>query len=180
MPSPQSLQALTLWPEWAWAIVHLGKRVENRSWSIPRGKWFALHAGKHIGGKSGAAASIEGIESLCTMARRAEWFPHGTALTAEFVRVTDAITVVWEHSAVQTSSILGVFRVTANDPPGRGDLGGALFRGLREVIPGQAARRFSRARRRIRDQGGLRQQIHRTAWRPARNLRTALRPGRNQ
>ena len=24
------LHALTLWPEWAWAVCHLGKDVENR------------------------------------------------------------------------------------------------------------------------------------------------------
>ena len=40
------LRALTLWPEWAWAIHHLDKRVENRGWPIPAGEWFALHAGK--------------------------------------------------------------------------------------------------------------------------------------
>lgn len=46
-------RALTLWPEWAYAIVHLGKRVENRGW-MPRttliGQPLAIHAGKAIGG----------------------------------------------------------------------------------------------------------------------------------
>ena len=43
------MKALTLIQPWAWAIVHLGKRVENRSWSPPRsliGQRIALHAGK--------------------------------------------------------------------------------------------------------------------------------------
>ena len=44
--------ALTLWPEWAWAITNLGKRVENRSEGFCRqiarrvGEgWLAIHAG---------------------------------------------------------------------------------------------------------------------------------------
>lgn len=45
------MKALTLWPEWAYAILKLGKRVENRGWLPPRGLTeFAIHAGKHIGG----------------------------------------------------------------------------------------------------------------------------------
>lgn len=46
-------RALTLWPEWVYAIVHLGKRIENRGWPPPEsliGQPFALHAGKSIGG----------------------------------------------------------------------------------------------------------------------------------
>lgn len=46
-------RALTLWPEWAYAIVHLGKRVENRGWMPPAGlsgQPLAIHAGKAIGG----------------------------------------------------------------------------------------------------------------------------------
>ena len=43
------MKALTLTPEWAWAVCHLDKRVENRSWAAPReaiGTTIALHAGK--------------------------------------------------------------------------------------------------------------------------------------
>lgn len=43
------MRALTLKQPWLYAIEHLGKRVENRSWAIPfnlRGQWIALHAGK--------------------------------------------------------------------------------------------------------------------------------------
>jgi hypothetical protein len=43
------LRALTLTPEWAWAVCHLGKRVENRTWRPPArhiGKIIAIHAGK--------------------------------------------------------------------------------------------------------------------------------------
>ena len=48
------LLALTLWPEWAYAITHLGKDVENRDWErLPTwltGRYLAIHAGAHIGG----------------------------------------------------------------------------------------------------------------------------------
>ncbi len=43
------MRALTLKQPWLYAIEHLGKRVENRSWAIPknlRDHWIALHAGK--------------------------------------------------------------------------------------------------------------------------------------
>ncbi len=43
------MKALTLWQPWAHAIVHLGKRIENRSWPPPKyleGEVFAIHAGK--------------------------------------------------------------------------------------------------------------------------------------
>lgn len=49
-----TLRAITIWPEWLFAIIHLGKDIENRG---PRwdqrsliGQWIALHGGKHIGG----------------------------------------------------------------------------------------------------------------------------------
>lgn len=47
-----SILALTLWPEWAWAITHLGKDAENRSERFARqiarrvgDGWLAIHAG---------------------------------------------------------------------------------------------------------------------------------------
>jgi hypothetical protein len=43
--------ALTLWPEWAYAICYLGKTIENRGWTPPRNlSRFCIHAGKNIGG----------------------------------------------------------------------------------------------------------------------------------
>jgi len=66
---PLPLKALTLWPEWAWAIVHLGKRVENRTWKpfLPVGTTFAIHAGKHLGGKPGAASAREAEDDVFSM-----------------------------------------------------------------------------------------------------------------
>ena len=69
------LRAITLWPEWVWAIHHLDKRIENRSWEIPRGEWFGLHAGKHVGGRKGGPATIEGWEGVRAMAAAAGWTP---------------------------------------------------------------------------------------------------------
>lgn len=60
----EGLLALTLWPEWAYAIAHLGKDVENRIWAPPKsliGSWLAIHAGKHIGGKPGDDSMVEGL-----------------------------------------------------------------------------------------------------------------------
>ena len=68
--------ALTLWPEWVWAIDNLDKLVENRGWPLPPamiGKRFALHAGAHIGGRKGAPATREGIEAVAGMAALAGW-----------------------------------------------------------------------------------------------------------
>jgi hypothetical protein len=60
--------AITLWPEWAWAIAHFGKDVENRSWPPPPfiiGKRIAIHAGKHIGGKP--KDQLDGLQDLLEM-----------------------------------------------------------------------------------------------------------------
>jgi hypothetical protein len=39
-------RALTLLNPWAWAITNAGKRIENRSWPIPRGlQRVLIHAG---------------------------------------------------------------------------------------------------------------------------------------
>lgn len=45
--------ALTLWPEWAWAVAHLGKDIENRDWMRESliGQWLCSHGGVNIGGR---------------------------------------------------------------------------------------------------------------------------------
>ncbi len=48
----RNMKAITIHPEWAFAICHLGKDVENRSWQ-PRldvGAHIAIHAGRLLGG----------------------------------------------------------------------------------------------------------------------------------
>ncbi len=60
------MHALTFHQPWAHAICHLGKRVENRGWALPRwllGRSLAIHAGKSI------ASVIEDADDL-----RAEGF----------------------------------------------------------------------------------------------------------
>lgn len=68
--------ALTLWPEWAWAIANLDKRVENRTWAPPIsmvGKRIAIHSGASIGGRKGRVARREGLSAMMSMAARACW-----------------------------------------------------------------------------------------------------------
>jgi len=70
------MRALTLWPEWIWCIDHLGKRVENRTWKPPEkfiGHRIALHAGAHIGGRAGRAATASGLRAVGSMAVREGW-----------------------------------------------------------------------------------------------------------
>ncbi len=70
------MKALTLWPEWAWAIEHLGKRVENRIWvpspgQLKPGDWLAIHAGAHIGGRKGIPAMRKAAVRLANTANDA-------------------------------------------------------------------------------------------------------------
>lgn len=66
------MKALTLWPEWAWAICHLDKRIENRIWFPPWGfvgQDIAIHAGAHIGGRKMSVADQHGpMQGVCEMA----------------------------------------------------------------------------------------------------------------
>lgn len=63
--------ALTLWPEWAWAICHAGKRVENRTWHpgarLAVGARLAIHAGAHIGGRPGADVASDAVDVVMAM-----------------------------------------------------------------------------------------------------------------
>lgn len=72
--------ALTIWPEWAWAICHLDKRVENRGERFARqidrrvgDGWLAIHAGKSIMGRPGLPSMREGLGYVEYMAREAGW-----------------------------------------------------------------------------------------------------------
>lgn len=46
----QTLKAITLHRPWAYAVAHLGKPVENRSWACPLapGSLIAIHAGRRF------------------------------------------------------------------------------------------------------------------------------------
>ncbi len=94
------MKALTLWPEWAWAVTHLGKDVENRSWVIPPGL-YALHAGVRFNGhglkikdrKAGRESVIQTMRKWC--------LPYLFEKAAN----TDPNTIV-------SGAIVGVIRVT--------------------------------------------------------------------
>lgn len=89
--------ALTLWPEWAFALCYLGKRCENRTWRLPAaylGVPVLIHAGAYIGGSKSRRAMIDGIEGVCRHAEAAGWtmdaiytWPaadgHGASVTAQ-------------------------------------------------------------------------------------------------
>lgn len=69
--------ALTLWPEWAYAVAHLGKDVENRSWPPPQTvirKRIAIHGGASIGGGSSTKA---GFARFCLPAPSADQWESG-------------------------------------------------------------------------------------------------------
>lgn len=70
------MRAITLWPEWCWAILNLHKDCENRDWPLPPalvGQTVALHAGRSIGGRPGRIAGVEAWDGIATMARRSGW-----------------------------------------------------------------------------------------------------------
>jgi hypothetical protein len=79
------MKALTIWPEWVWAIVYLDKRVENRSWPLPtwmRGEELAIHAGGVVGGR--LLEPWEAIDSVTQMANRENWSTSDTRSGAFF------------------------------------------------------------------------------------------------
>lgn len=123
-----TLRALTLWPEWVWAIVNLDKRIENRTWKLPISEWFGLHAGAYIGGRKGSVAEAEGWEAVEDMAVCAGWVtPPGLWRTHEYRK--DGRIVQRDPTAPLTSMIHGLLRVksyTMGDPGGwhaRGQIG---------------------------------------------------------
>jgi uncharacterized protein YeaO (DUF488 family) len=71
------LGALSLYPEWAWAVAYLGKDIENRDWQRHSlfNRWLAIHGGKSIGGKpitkKSGALSDGHAEALDCMIRTA-------------------------------------------------------------------------------------------------------------
>lgn len=71
--------ALTLWPEWAWAITHLGKDLENRGRNLlladrrlraTDGRLW-IHAGKTVGG--GEYDHADAWEAVIETAEHAGW-----------------------------------------------------------------------------------------------------------
>jgi len=116
------MKALTLYPEWAWAICHLDKRVENRSRPLPKGmagQLVALHAGKHIGGRPGSVASDEGRRLVAGMAREAGWDVYGELAFRKGER-----SVSRSNPPTHASSIVAFVRFGPSAPPFEGNLMG--------------------------------------------------------
>jgi hypothetical protein len=101
------MRALTLWPEWAWAVAHLGKDVENRGWAPPfwvLGQQIAIHAGRHVGGKPGARYYLAGTDAVREMAVRAGLDPGPLA---------DWLNKLHRELCETTSVVVAVARVEA-------------------------------------------------------------------
>ncbi len=100
--------ALTIWPEWAWAIAHFGKDIENRTWVPPRyivGKWLAIHAGAHIGGRKGDVALLEGLSDLREMAESVADERGGDSMGGGLPEYSELI------SKIATSAVVAVVKV---------------------------------------------------------------------
>ena len=127
--------ALTLWPEWAWAIDlphKLAKRVECRGYALPVGVWIYLHAGKHIGGRPGRPSLEGGLRSVERMARAAglkaatllDYRDGGALLVGNHAYLFGSLeraSIMMEDTErrpIVTSAILGRFRVLRVLPPG--------------------------------------------------------------
>lgn len=73
------MRALTLNPEWAWAVTNLDKRIENREWCPSIGYiqqnngLIAIHAGKHINGTVSKKTDETGLRMVSRQARRSGW-----------------------------------------------------------------------------------------------------------
>lgn len=123
-------RALTLWPEWAWAIHALDKRVENRHWRISRG-WVAIHAGAHLGGRPGLPAVLEAMRALGLMSLRAGW---RLDATTHFVREGREVEVPLV-STWPTSAIVGLAHFNGELARGGWAVPGALANHLDEYLP---------------------------------------------
>lgn len=71
-----NIRALSLHPEWAWAVAHLDKRIENRGYPCPRplrGQRICIHASKVIGGCASKSRRVEAIRNVFEAAHDAGW-----------------------------------------------------------------------------------------------------------
>jgi hypothetical protein len=64
------MYAITIKPHWAWAILHAGKRVENRDFLPPAlvGQRVALHAGRPLGGATAEARALRALAAFLARA----------------------------------------------------------------------------------------------------------------
>lgn len=118
------LRALTIWPEWAWAIAHLDKRVENRGWVAPRwlreaalapeGAYLAIHAGVSFGGGS-TVFRAEHALPVVAMAQRAGWTVGRAGGRWHFERAGHAGAVLSLDAPPVTRAVVAVGRFVGVD-----------------------------------------------------------------
>lgn len=139
------LRALTLHPEWAWAICHLDKRVENRPERVARmvlnvvgDGWLAIHAGKHYGGRAGNASKWRALNVLIDRARYAGWgFTDQPCLKRhDFYRIDPWRCGVryMPSEDLAKSSIVALTRVCRGDPDSPWSVPGQAQIGLRDLF----------------------------------------------
>lgn len=105
------MKALTLRCPWAYAITHLGKRVENRTWRPPpalQGQRIAIHAGKAPPVRANGTFDA-GHEHWCEVQESLAWMTHkGLALmpvtARELVEAASAVVAVATLAEVVTQS----------------------------------------------------------------------------
>ena len=112
--------ALTLWPEWAFAICRLGKDVENRGEGLSRQAKRALlkpearlliHAGAHIGGRKGNIAKREAVENIEGMAEGSGWEMRMKGDRPIFCRGEERVPMAVPCSAIVASArVRGLYR----------------------------------------------------------------------
>lgn len=106
------MKALSIWPEWAFAITHLAKRVENRGWRPPSkviGCTIAIHAGRQFGGKAARPQAMRSLKALKKMAMRNGWTEAGFADVLEQARAESPSESL--IPAIHTGAIVGTAKI---------------------------------------------------------------------
>lgn len=81
----EAVNALTLKHPWPWAIIKLGKRIENRTWRpvMEIGAWYAIHGGK--------IPKADDLEDVLWQARELAWEFSNTILRGTAPTLQDAL-----------------------------------------------------------------------------------------
>jgi hypothetical protein len=78
------MYALTIKQPWAWAIIHGGKNVENRSWSTQHRGQLAIHAGR-----------TEDSSGYAVLARHGIVCDPNDLIVGAIIGVVDIVDCVW-------------------------------------------------------------------------------------
>jgi hypothetical protein len=93
--SKVGMRALTVRQPWAWAIIHAGKNIENRSWTNKHATGtIAVHAGS-------------GLDSLDRLPRGAKRPRANDLVHGAIIGVVDVVEIVREHPSKWFSGPLG-------------------------------------------------------------------------